>query len=157
MIGAYLLSASNCAPWLVNQSVTILLGVVVDDYPCKGSSCGCDSALKCLTACCCQKETPRDIAKKMSSSCCSLQAESSYEAKEIVSKTDVKEDLISRADCSAGKFISINLSASYHVLFGNVNVPLLSSKKVLKWARISAKRESSLSKNIFKIPIYYRS
>jgi len=54
-LSVYLLVSTNCAPWLVYTGGELLFGVIYNDYACKGGECGCTSAFKCLTDCCCEK------------------------------------------------------------------------------------------------------
>ena len=77
---AYMFSASNCAPWLINKIGDFGVTLSTGDFPCKGHGCGCKTALQCLTDCCCVKtpevaqtgsccKKPPKIVKK--TSCCS--------------------------------------------------------------------------------------
>lgn len=61
-LGLFFLSSNNYGDHLLTEAAKVIIGITIDDYKCKGSSCGCYTAFKCLTDCCCEVDEPQDVA-----------------------------------------------------------------------------------------------
>lgn len=126
-LGLFLISSNQYGNNLIVEAVKVAVGITIDDYKCKGHGCGCTTAFKCLTDCCCVfVDEPEEISVVCNpalptepevKSCCSSEPEPKTfleKADEIFAeslKDTPKIFLPSR--CSADKFFSYQVSQGF--------------------------------------------
>jgi hypothetical protein len=61
----------------------VSVGLMINEYKCKGRGCGCDSALRCLTNCCCvvdEDDVQLSLIEPQEPSCCQAVSEAPIQA-----------------------------------------------------------------------------
>jgi len=158
MASAYMFVASGCGPWLVEKTAEIGFAVVADDYPCKGSGCGCVSAYKCITDCCCSKKpSPKESVisccstVKSITTCCSSDQEEIAEKEEqqLASQNNAK---MSPLGCRGGND-SISMSTRVHVLPEKIAVVLYIISSNVEQNSTYSFSPQNIVKVIDKVPI----
>lgn len=163
-LSVYLLVSSNCASWIVYKTGELAFGIVYNDYACKGGECGCDTALKCLTNCCCSKVNSggkivaackaENLIDSEEGSCCSeieeVEEESCCSTPENAGEPI---DFISEADCTPDIEDSLLDKTRMHLSLNfeqsEVKLPTVSSN----WTTSKKSYLFELSSKILKVPI----
>ena len=166
----YILMSTNSANWLIYKTGELAFGIVYNDYACKGGDCGCDSALKCLTNCCCSKVNyngkivaacKADVSsgccsegptEAKSESCCSDTVEVETCCSEV-EKSNLPIVFISDADCSPDSENSFLEKTRIHLLAFSEEVELKELSVKVKWNRSNSFYNFTNPEKILKIPI----
>ncbi|MCH2204809.1 MAG: hypothetical protein MK132_02920 [Lentisphaerales bacterium] len=125
-LGLFILSSNTYGDHLLTEAAKIVIGITIDDYKCKGSGCGCDTAFKCLTDCCCEVDEAQVVAiicnpvmaiEPEVKSCCSSEPEPKIFAEnvdEIISKNiGNASKLLLPGRCSSEEFFSFQVSQGF--------------------------------------------
>lgn len=139
-IGLFFISSNNYGDRLLTEAVKIVIGITIDDYKCKDRGCGCDTAFKCLTNCCCsenEKEesiavicnpiTPVTFESQLDNCCSTLPASPKCKVEETQSccsdlpveqccvedKSENEERTFLPSKCSAEIFFSYQVSKGF--------------------------------------------
>ncbi|MCM8530148.1 MAG: hypothetical protein NE330_03220 [Lentisphaeraceae bacterium] len=112
----FFLSANHYGNYLIAEGMSLAFNLVVDDYKCKDHGCGCTSALKCLTDCCCV--VPEDkgfetvklpdglFESDEVESCCSEKTACAVDEEEM----PLGQALLNSSSCSAEQYFSLQIS-----------------------------------------------
>ncbi|NQZ57662.1 MAG: hypothetical protein HRT88_09400 [Lentisphaeraceae bacterium] len=166
VVFAYMFSASNCAPWLIDKLGDFGVSVTTGDYPCKGHDCGCSSVLQCLTDCCCVKpnfqvekktegsccETPPRLVRKIkSASCWSSDSATCEEPEEIVSFKHKTQ--LSAVGCRGSQKKYFQAKLTLHIYLPVIKILKYSPLVTVSVKTLLEFHPQVTSKSIDKIPI----
>ena len=160
----YLLVSTNCAPWLIYKSGEILFGIVNSEYACKGGNCGCDSAFKCLTDCCCEKvringKTAATCTIENAMTCCSSSEQEtesccSEDTESCCSEEKISKDLtIKKSGCSSDLSESLAETRSSHLFLIPPQSKILTYVKSNIWMTHSDLYSFEFYSEVSKVPI----
>lgn len=165
-LSVYLLVSTNCAPWLIYTGGELLFGIVYNEYACKGGNCGCTSAFKCLTDCCCEKvsrdgEIIASCRTESLESCCSSSEPECLEDESCCSEEELAKDekpksgipCFEDSKCSPGLAESMTEGRTFHLIIQNEEGEDFYSFASSGWLSTIDNYDCNFAESISKIPI----
>ena len=165
-LSVYLLVSTNCAPWLIYTGGELLFGVVYNEYACKGGNCGCTSAFKCLTDCCCEKisrdgEIITACRTESIESCCSSSEPECKEVESCCSEEEVTKGekthpgipCFEDSQCSPGIAESMTEGRTFHLFIQVEDGESFYSLVRSVWVLTLNEYACNFTESISKIPI----
>ena len=156
-LGLFFLSSNHYGNHLIVEAVKVAVGVTIDDYKCKDHGCGCTTAFKCLTDCCCTFSEPEDFAaicnsiapvQEEAESCCSTEVPE-YEPEQ----ENPSRGIILPSRCSADKYFSYQVSQGFLLKLTHDVVLPKEDFTEFQWLSNEEFTAQSVTEDLLKVPI----